>query len=114
MRGREVNWGAMQLTGVFEATDGALVMVGAFKANPLRDIGLSLGIEGIDADARFASHQLQGANKAALQDLFRARFKTNSTAHWLGKLEAEDLLCAPVLTLAEALVDEQTAVNGMI
>jgi crotonobetainyl-CoA:carnitine CoA-transferase CaiB-like acyl-CoA transferase len=114
MRGREVNWGAMPLTGVFETSDGALVMVGAFKANPLRDIGLALGIEGIDADARFASHELQVANKSALQDLFRARFKTNSTAHWLGKLEAQDLLCAPVMTLAEALADEQTAVNGMI
>jgi crotonobetainyl-CoA:carnitine CoA-transferase CaiB-like acyl-CoA transferase len=114
MRGREVNWGAMPLTGVFETTDGALVMVGAFKANPLRDIGLALGIEGIDTDPRFASHELQVANKTALQDLFRARFKTNSTAHWLGQLEAQDLLCAPVLTLAEALADEQTAVNGMI
>src|SRR5829696_7799062 len=28
MRGREVNWGAMPLTGVFETLDGALVMAG--------------------------------------------------------------------------------------
>jgi crotonobetainyl-CoA:carnitine CoA-transferase CaiB-like acyl-CoA transferase len=114
MRGREVNWGAMPLTGVFETTDGALVMVGAFKANPLKDIGTALGIDGIDTDARFASHELQVANKTALQDLFRERFKTNATAYWLGKLEEQDLLCAPVLTLKEALADEQTAVNGMI
>ncbi|MFX8660861.1 CoA transferase, partial [Acinetobacter baumannii] len=39
MRGREVNWGAMPLTGVFATTDGALVLVGAFKADPLGDIG---------------------------------------------------------------------------
>jgi crotonobetainyl-CoA:carnitine CoA-transferase CaiB-like acyl-CoA transferase len=114
MRGREVNWGAMPLTGVFETTDGALVMVGAFKANPLKDIGTALDLAGIDTDARFASHELQVENKAALHDLFRARFKTNSTAHWLGKLEEQDLLCAPVMTLKEALADEQTAVNGMI
>ena len=43
MRGREVNWGAMPLSGVFETTDGALVLVGAFKANPLRDICTALG-----------------------------------------------------------------------
>ena len=36
MRGREVNWGAMPLTGVFETCDGALVMVGAFKADPVK------------------------------------------------------------------------------
>jgi crotonobetainyl-CoA:carnitine CoA-transferase CaiB-like acyl-CoA transferase len=114
MRGREVNWGAMPLTGVFETSDSALVMVGAFKANPLKDIGTALGIEGIENDARFAGHELQVENKTALQDLFRARFKTNTTAYWLGKLEEQDLLCAPVLTLAQALADEQTAVNGMI
>ena len=114
MRGREVNWGAMPLTGVFETSDSALVMVGAFKANPLKDIGTALGIEGIENDARFASHELQVENKTALQDLFRARFKTDTTAHWLGKLEQQDLLCAPVMTLAQALADEQTAVNGMI
>jgi crotonobetainyl-CoA:carnitine CoA-transferase CaiB-like acyl-CoA transferase len=114
MRGREINWGAMPLTGVFETSDGALVMVGAFKANPLKDIGTALGIEGVEADPRFASHELQVQNKTALQDLFRARFKTNSTAYWLGKLEEQDLLCAPVMTLAQALADEQTAVNGMI
>src|SRR5207244_1829383 len=114
MRGREVNWGAMPLTGVFETSDSALVMVGAFKANPLKDIGTALGIEGVEADARFASHELQVQNKTALQDLFRARFKTHTTAYWLGKLEEQDLLCAPVLTLAQALADEQTAINGMI
>jgi crotonobetainyl-CoA:carnitine CoA-transferase CaiB-like acyl-CoA transferase len=114
MRGREVNWGAMPLTGVFETSDSALVLVGAFKANPLKDIGTALGIEGIENDARFANHELQVKNKTAMQDLFRARFKTNTTAHWLGKLEEQDLLCAPVMTLAQALADEQTAVNGMI
>ena len=36
------------------------------------------------------------------------------TAHWLGRLEEQDLLCAPVRTLAEALADEQTTINGMI
>ena len=46
--------------------------------------------------------------------IFRERFKTNTTAHWLGRLEEQDLLCAPVRTLAEALADEQTAINGMI
>ena len=49
-----------------------------------------------------------------ISKLFFARFKTNTTAHWIGKLEEQDLLCAPVRTLAEALADEQTIINGMI
>jgi formyl-CoA transferase len=114
MRGREVNWGAMPLTGVFETSDGALVLVGAFKANPLRDICTALGIDDLGQDPRFADHVAQVANKGALHAIFRARFKGNTTAHWLAQLEAQDLLCAPVRSLGEALDDEQTRINGMI
>ena len=114
MRGREVNWGAMPLSGVFETSDGAIVMVGAFKADPVGDIGKALDVPTLGADARFATHELRVENKAALQAVFRERFKSNTTAHWLARLEEQDLLCAPVRTLAEALADEQTAINGMV
>lgn len=49
-----------------------------------------------------------------LQALSREWFAYDTTAHWLARLEAQDLLCAPVRVLAEALDDEQTAVNGML
>ena len=114
MRGREVNWGAMPLTGVFETSDGALVMVGAFKSDPIGDIGKALELRDLAGDARFKTHELQVANKAALHQIFRERFKSGTTAHWIERLEAQDLLCAPVKSLAEALADEQTAINGMV
>lgn len=114
MRGREVNWGAMPLSGVFETSDGALVMVGAFKADPLGDISTALGIDHLGKDPRFATFAEQVANKQALQAIFRTHFKSAGTAHWLARLEAQDLLCAPVKSLAEALADEQTLVNAMI
>lgn len=114
MRGREVNWGAMPLSGVFATTDGAVVLVGAFKANPLLDISNALQIDDLSQDPRFASHAVQVVNKAALHAIFRSRFATNTTAFWLDRLEQQDLLCAPVRTLAEALADEQTAINGMV
>lgn len=114
MRGREVNWGAMPLSGVFRTTDGALVLVGAFKANPLKDIGTALELPGLHEDPRFLDHARQVENKRALHAVFRERFATGTTAHWLARLEEQDLLCAPVRTLAEALADEQTRINGMI
>ncbi|QCK84518.1 CoA transferase [Phreatobacter aquaticus] len=114
MRGREVNWGAMPLSGVFPTSDGALVMVGAFKADPLGDISKALEIDHLGKDPRFATFADQVTNKKALQDIFRARFASNTTAYWLGRLEEQDLLCAPVRSLAEALADEQTAINEMI
>jgi crotonobetainyl-CoA:carnitine CoA-transferase CaiB-like acyl-CoA transferase len=114
MRGREVNWGAMPLTGVFETSDGAIVIVGAFKADPIADIGKALDLPALSQDMRFKTHALQVENKAALHQIFRGRFNSNSTAYWIARLEAQDLLCAPVRSLAEALADEQTAINGMI
>lgn len=110
---REVlNWAAMPLTGVFDTTDGALVVVGAFKANPLRDICTALGIE--DLSPTYPDLASQRSNKPYLQDRFRAVFATDTTAHWIARLEEQDLLCAPVRALGEALEDPQTAINGML
>ena len=114
MRGREVNWGAMPLTGVFETSDGAIVVVGAFKADPIADIGKALELPALSPDMRFKTYALQVENKAALHQIFRERFKSNSTAYWIARLEAQDLLCSAVRSLAEALADEQTAINGMV
>jgi formyl-CoA transferase len=110
---REVlNWAAMPLTGVFDTTDGAIVIVGAFKANPLQDICVALGID--DLSPTFPTLTDQRANKPYLQETFRNVIATNTSAHWLERLEAQDLLCAPVRSLAEALDDPQTAINQML
>ena len=113
-RRRDLNWGSFPLTGVFETTDGALVIVGAFKANPLQDICRALGLPDLSADPDYATFARQMENKADLHRLFRGKLSTATTAHWLAKLEEQDLLCAPVQTLGEALVSEQTAVNNMV
>ena len=49
MADSEVNWAAMPLPGVFDTQDGALVLVGAFKANPLREICIALQIDDLSA-----------------------------------------------------------------
>ena len=114
MRGRELNWAAMPLSGVFETTDGAIVMVGAFKVNPLRDICSALDIDDLSADARYATLERQMAHRAELQAIFRSSFAAGTTAHWLERLGGVDILCGPVKTLKDALEDPQTACNRMI
>jgi formyl-CoA transferase len=113
-RGQHFSWGAFPLTGVFETRDGAVVLVGAFKANPLRDISTALGIDDLSLDQRFSTFAGQMAHKKELHAIFRAQFSSGTTAHWLARLEEQDLLCAPVLTLAEALDHEQSKVNGSV
>lgn len=114
MEDSEVNWAAMPLSGAFDTQTGPLVLVGAFKANPLRDICTALGIEDLSADARYATLSAQFAHKAALHEIFRERFASGSREHWLARLEEQDLLCAPVRDMREALVDPQTLHNAMI
>jgi crotonobetainyl-CoA:carnitine CoA-transferase CaiB-like acyl-CoA transferase len=114
MADSDLNWAAMPLTGVFETQDGAVVVVGAFKENPLRAICLALEIPDLSSEPRFATLDEQIKNKRELQTMFRERYRTNTTAHWLARLEAQDLLCAPVRSLREALADPQTAHNEMV
>lgn len=114
MRGRELNWAAMPLSGVFEASDGPLVIVGAFKQNPLRDICTALELDDLSLRPEFAGPETQMANKQELQDLLRDRIATGPRDRWLKRLEEVDILCAPVLSLGEALGAEQTRVAGMI
>ena len=114
MADSEVNWAAMPLSGVFDTQDGALVMVGAFKANPLQDICAALEVDDLSGDPRYCNLNQQFKHKAELQAMFRQRFASNTNAHWLGRLEQQDLLCAPVRDLREALVDPQTLHNRMI
>ena len=110
--GKEINWAEMPLTGVFPTQDGALVLVGAFKENPLLDICNVLGIEDLSQEYPVLEKQREG--KAYLQGRFRDEFAKNTTAHWIAALEEADLLCAPVKNLSEVLEDEQTKANEMI
>jgi formyl-CoA transferase len=107
-----LNWAAMPLTGVFDTQDGALVIVGAFKAHPLRDICAALELP--DLSPQYPDLASQRAGKPLLQAAFRRQCATNTTAYWLDRLEAQDLLCAPVRSLGQALDDPQTRVNGML
>jgi formyl-CoA transferase len=113
-RRRDLNWGGFPLTGVFPTRDGAVVLVGAFKPNPLQDICRALDLPDLSAEPRYASFAGLVEHKPVLQAAFRERFATDTTAHWLARLEAQDLLCAPVQTMAEALAAEQTAINGTV
>lgn len=110
--GKVLNWAAMPLAGHFETLDGAIVVVGAFKPNPLQDICKALGIE--DLSIAYPDMASQVKNKADLQNTLRKNFALNTKAHWLARLGEQDILCAPVQSLGDALADPQTAINNML
>lgn len=114
MRDYDLNWARLPLNGVFATTDGELVLIGAFKANPLQDICKALEIDDLSAQDRFKDLEAQMKERDHLQALLREAFATGTTAHWISRLEEQDLLCAPVKTLAEALDDPQTVHNNIL
>jgi crotonobetainyl-CoA:carnitine CoA-transferase CaiB-like acyl-CoA transferase len=112
--GQRLNWGAFPLSGTFKTVDGHVVMVGAFKANPLQEICRGLGIEDLSADPRYATHEAQVAHRDDLQARWRQEFGKRTTKQVIDALESVDILCAPVNTIEAALIDPQVAINQMV
>ena len=113
--GQEINWSRMPLNGHFQTRDGKWILfLGAFKQEPLRDISRALRLEPLHEDPRFATELAQFANRAQLQAIFRRRIAELTQEEALAVLEHEDILCAPIRTLAEALADPQLAHNEMV
>ncbi len=110
----ELNWAMMPLTGCFATGDSEVVIIGAFKENPLQRICAALELPDLSDDPRFAELEDQRENRVELRAIIAARLRERTTAHWLAALEGQDVLCGPVLTLAEALASEQTEVNRML
>lgn len=110
LMGREVvNWARLPLVGTFSSADGEVVVVGAFKANPLRDICAALEMPDLSTRPEFATMAEQAVNRPRLQALIAEAIGRFSTAEAIERLEAQDVLCAPVRTLDEALDDPHTA-----
>lgn len=110
-----VNWIALPRNGTFQTKDGKwIVMVGAFKEDPLGDICRALDLEPLGRDPRFATEDAQQAHCLELQAIFRRRFAELTQDEAVARLEREDVLCAPVRSLKEALDDPQVLHNEMV
>lgn len=109
MRERDFNWAQTPLTGTFAAADGEVVIVGAFKPNPLRDICRALGLEDLSARPEYEDFAAQSRRRAQLQKLLAEAIAPLPASEVIDRLEGEDILCAPVRTMAEAVRDPHTA-----
>ena len=97
---------------VFETADGHLVIFCA-KEKFWRALVAVLEAPELGADPRFASMTARYEHRDALLADLKARFRLCSSAEWLARLRGR-VPCAPVNTLAEALVDEQVLARDMV
>lgn len=114
MHDQELNWALMPLSGCFPTKDSEIVIVGAFKENPLGDICAALGLPDHSREERFATLERLKENRSEIRAIIAERLLHDTSEHWLAELEKHDVLCGPVKSLAEALADPQTAHNDMI
>ena len=105
MRDSDLNWAMMPLVGTFPAADGEVVIVGAFRPHPLRDICKALEIEDLSERPEFSAMEEQAGNRTRLHDLLGQAIERFPVAEVIARLESQDVLCAPVRTLGEAVDD---------
>lgn len=97
----------------FETADGWIV-VACPKEKFWSRLAAAIGDPELAADARFHDFAARRANAGVLLPRLAARFRTQTTAHWLGVLSAADVPCAPVNDVAHALTDPQVEARGLV
>ncbi len=92
--------------GIYPCEDGYL----AIAMNPVPTIGRLLGLHEL---ASMADPGAWWEQQERIEDLISERLRTGTRDHWLAVLDAEDVWCAPVLTLEELIEHEGFAAIGM-
>ncbi|MCY1437376.1 Formyl-CoA:oxalate CoA-transferase [compost metagenome] len=90
------------------------MMVAAYNGNRWERLCAVLGQPQWASDPRFASSAQRVVHRAEMQEALTAVFRSQSTAHWLERLRAADILCAKVADYSDLLNHPQLAENGML
>ena len=73
-----------------------------------------LGRAELARDPRFATNELRTRHETALKAELEGALGRDSTQHWLAKLSAAGIPCAPIQNVAQVLADPQVAARNMI
>jgi formyl-CoA transferase len=114
LRRKPVNWITQNLIDIFRTRDGAVTLVGVFRPNPLQIVCEALAIPDLTRRPEYATLASQMENRAALWRELGDAFRRYTTAECIERLDRADILCAPVLTLDEALQQPQVAANDIL
>nr|WP_172296156.1 CoA transferase [Pseudoruegeria sp. HB172150] len=99
--------------GAFPTSDGH-VIVACLTETFWKNFARCLGMEELTTDPRFAEYRARLANREALETLIDARMRTESTEHWLARLDEFDVPNAPILDVAQALEQPHVAARGLV
>ena len=96
----------------FPTADGALV-IAAGNDGQFARLCAAAGRPEWSADPRFAHNAGRVEHRVALIALLAERTRTQTTAAWVAALEAADVPCGPINTLAGVFADPQVRARGL-
>jgi crotonobetainyl-CoA:carnitine CoA-transferase CaiB-like acyl-CoA transferase len=97
----------------FEVADGYIVAA-PFTGRFWRNFCQALGAPEWGTDPRFKDFQNRLDNRAILEPMLNARMKAKTRDEWLKLLEAADVPCGPVNSVAEAIDMDVSLFRGLV
>jgi crotonobetainyl-CoA:carnitine CoA-transferase CaiB-like acyl-CoA transferase len=97
----------------FETCDGEVVIAAA-NDRLFAKLAKEVGFPQWASDPRFASNALRVQHKAEILGPMAEVLRSDTTAHWLERLEAIGVPCAPIHDLQDVVEQPQTAAIGML
>src|SRR5215468_8130786 len=99
--------------GMFRTRDGEVALAPSQEQSYQRLVD-ALGLAELRTDPRFATNDLRVRNRAAINGAVEACLVTDTTAHWIDKLNAAGVPCGRVMGLAEVFADPQVIDQQMV
>ncbi|MGO8919233.1 MAG: CaiB/BaiF CoA transferase family protein [Stellaceae bacterium] len=97
----------------FHTMDGEIIIAAA-NDRLFKKLARALGRPQWTEDERFKTNAVRLANKGALIPEIQSIVRTATSVHWVERLEAAGVPCAPIQDLNDVVAEPQTAAIGMI
>ncbi len=98
---------------IYQTADGWMA-VSAHTDSTWKGLSAAVGKPEWLADARFGTVALREINKTERLDLTQSELIEDTTEHWMQRLTANDVPCAPVLTRGQMIAHPQVRANAAI
>jgi crotonobetainyl-CoA:carnitine CoA-transferase CaiB-like acyl-CoA transferase len=98
---------------VFKTLDG-YITAGTISDSEWSGFCRATGDPELAKDVRFETPTLRALNATARINKMQEYFVQRSTVEWLGRLDAADVPCAPILRRSEIISNEQIIARGLI
>jgi CoA:oxalate CoA-transferase len=98
----------------FTAGDGGRLVICAGHDHQFARVCAAVGLPGLAADPRFRTADDRRVRADELTAAFEAALATRPAAEWLAILEAAEIPCGPINTVADAVRNPQVAARNMV